>query len=45
MRKNDRKSQLADISKLQNVTKWRPKRDLNLAISQIWEELKNSNNN
>lgn len=45
MRKNDRKSQLADISRLQNVTKWRPKRDVNLAISQIWEELKNSNNN
>ena len=40
MRKNDRKSQLADISQLTNVTKWKPVRDVNLAISQIWEELK-----
>jgi len=40
MRKNDRKSQLADISQLTSVTKWKPVRDVNLAISQIWEELK-----
>lgn len=43
MRKNDRKSQLANITRLSNVTKWKPERDVNLAISQIWEELNNSN--
>ncbi len=43
MRKNDRKSQLANITRLGNVTKWRPERDVNLAIAQIWEELKTSN--
>lgn len=43
MRKNDRKSQLADISQLTNQTNWKPERDVNLAISQIWEELKISN--
>ena len=40
MRKNDRKSQLANVTRLSNTTKWRPERDVNLAISQIWEELK-----
>jgi len=43
MRKNDRKSQLADISQLTNQTNWKPERDVNLAISEIWEELKISN--
>ena len=42
MRKNDRKNQLANITRLQNITKWRPERDVNLAISQIWDELKTS---
>lgn len=40
MRKNDRKSQLADITRLCKITKWRPERDVNIAISQIWDEIK-----
>lgn len=39
MRKNDRKSQLADISRLTATTGWKPRRNVELAIEQIWKEL------
>jgi UDP-glucose 4-epimerase len=39
MRKNDRKSQLADNSYLREVTDWSPRRDVKQAIAEIWAEL------
>jgi len=37
-RKVDRPSQLADLAKIQQATGWKPKRKLEQALCEIWEE-------
>jgi len=38
VRKVDRKSQLANINKIQSITNWSPSRNLKQALSEIWIE-------
>jgi UDP-glucose 4-epimerase len=37
-RKVDRPSQLADLSKIQRTSGWKPERTLKQALSEVWEE-------
>lgn len=37
-RKSDRPSQLADVTKLQEASNWRPTRTLKQALAEIWQE-------
>jgi UDP-glucose 4-epimerase len=43
-RKSDRPSQLADVTKLQEASNWRPKRTLKQALAEIWQETLSSSN-